>query len=130
MKRKNPKDVVKIAENALRELELNADTNAAKTRFARVWAGLRALDDEQARLKDQQATIDRMRAALKLHGETPPTWGECVCDEIDKADRPCVVCEARADWYEDRGLPIEERTPGGSLRRIPIVDVEAQRKRR
>lgn len=98
---KTREEKVKAAEVALNALNLNATTQADRARLSAVRIGLIALDEEQAALKDR---IDRLRAALKEH-EPKPVWRECLCLKIAKSDRPCIICEARAQWLEDRGLP-------------------------
>ncbi len=45
-------DTVKAAETALQELELSVLTDADRKRVARIWAGLRLLDEQQAYTKD------------------------------------------------------------------------------
>lgn len=93
------------ADAALRSLELSVTSHANKTRISHVWVGLKALDDEQARLKDQQDTIDRLRSALRRFEKgTTPVCGKCLCPKIAKSDRPCLVCLAKENWYMDRGL--------------------------
>lgn len=99
--KKTREQLTKSAEVALRALELNCLTQADRERVAAVWLGLRSLDDEQAEAKE---CIERLRPVVLKH-EPPPVWGECVCMELAKKDRPCVVCVTRAEWLADRGLP-------------------------
>lgn len=51
------------------------------------------------------AEVRRLRAFLEEEAGKIE-WAECLCDEIDPADRPCIVCESRQQWLEERGLPV------------------------
>lgn len=31
-------------------------------------------------------------------------WRECLCNEIDPSDRPCIVCECRAEYGRESGI--------------------------
>lgn len=104
---KSLKQVVLQAEVALNALDLSVVTQADRERLSKVRLGLHALDDEQA---DAKGIVDRLRNALKEWEKNwKPTWGACLCAKIPKIDRPCVVCSARAQWFEDRGLAVPPR---------------------
>lgn len=51
MAKKSPRELLKRAQNALRELELGVLTQADKKRIGLVWQGFHYLDEEQANIK-------------------------------------------------------------------------------
>jgi hypothetical protein len=68
MKKKSMKEVAKTTEVAMRELDLSLITQADKTRWWKIWEGLRDLDDEQARTKNK---LDALLEAFEKDGNVP-----------------------------------------------------------
>lgn len=43
-----------------------------------------------------------LHAAQHFYGLQPGNdWAACVCEEIDRADRPCIVCQGRDEFRKE-----------------------------
>jgi hypothetical protein len=76
MKKFTHHQLIKRAENALKELELSLVTQADKLRMVKVYKGIHALDDENADIK---AALEELVEKYKVVTAQPtPTRGELV----------------------------------------------------
>lgn len=81
VKEKPPESVMKATERAMGELNLSLSTQADKNRWWEVMKGLRALDDEQAAIKDR---IDDLLEAWDKAHETPGSAGTALVNGLRK----------------------------------------------
>lgn len=84
----------------------------------RVWIGTSVENQEQAHLRIPE--LLKVPAAVRFLSCEPllgpvdldyyfgllpcNQWSECLCDEIDPADQPCITCEARLALGEESGI--------------------------
>jgi hypothetical protein len=82
----------------------------------------------------QLALAILLHAAENYYGLEPGNdWAACVCEEIDPADRPCIVCQGRDEFrkegtsrallrYQDFKSSVVAKFQGGGFR-LPLSTV-------